>query len=190
MLDIVSNIVFLFKHIIQNDLWDTGSHNIKNIGLNLLLWICKLVKGILSMVHQCSVLHTADHGHKDIVLGFGLAPHIQLLHTQRNVTGKALSTYPVDTLESGPCNPLIFPKFLHDANPGLLHTRTTTHLPHNSLACLLACSLSLTTTSTFALFSHQKKASQIKQNKITPDFFCNFFSGFLPSLPAFPHTNQ
>jgi hypothetical protein len=73
------------------------------------------------MLHS---MHVVAH------LGFGLAPHIQLLHTQRNVTGKAASTYPVDTLESGLCNPLIFPEFLHDANLGLLHTRTTTHLPH------------------------------------------------------------
>jgi hypothetical protein len=134
-----------------------------------------------TMLHS---MHVVAH------LGFGLAPHIQLLHTQRNVTGKALSTYPVDTLESGPCNPLIFPKFLHDANPGLLHTRTTTHLPHNSLACLLACSLSLTTTSTFALLSHQKNASQIKQNKITPDFFVIFFLVSSPPSQHFPHTNQ
>jgi hypothetical protein len=87
-----------------------------------------------TMLHS---MHVVAH------LGFGLAPHIQLLHTQRNVTGKAASTYPVDTLESGPCNPLILPKFLHDANPGLLHTHTTTHLPHNSLACLLACVLTV-----------------------------------------------
>jgi hypothetical protein len=134
--------------------------------------------------HKHTMLHSM---HVVAHLGFGLAPHIQLLHTQRNVTGKVTSTYPVDTLESGLCNPLIFPESLHDANLGLLHTHTTTHLPHIPLR---ACSLSLTTTSTFALFSYRKNASQTKQNKITPDFFVIFFSGFLPSLPAFPHTNQ
>jgi hypothetical protein len=85
-----------------------------------------------TMLHS---MHVVAH------LGFGLAPHIQLLHTQRNETGKAASTHPVNTLESGPCNPLIFPESLHDANPRLLHTRTTTHLPHIPL---LACVLTVT----------------------------------------------